>query len=211
MNTSAALLALKTKHYYTKNSLLTRAGIAGACKILGHASFWSKVCTSFDFRIDINLLAILCQRDTHKQKKNDRQGTIKGKRKSSVKKYEKINKEHKEYMDRYKDRCLYETSIAVAVAKKSLPKAGDRNPPGTPKDMMKCPYYPLYCKVLGHVSCANKCCNMKKASKEERAVALKAITKVAVDAEVIRNRGELCFLCCDGIDFSFVICGVLFI
>ena len=69
---------------------------------------------------------------------------------------------------------------------------------------MKCPYYPLYCKVLGHVSCANKCCDMKKASKEERAVALKEITKVAVDAEVIRNRGELCFCCCDGIDFSFV-------
>lgn len=104
--------------------------------------------------------------------------------------------EQKAYMDVYKEGCLYETGIAVAVAKNPYLKRKTAihqvHPPGTPTDMMKCPYYPLYCKVLGHVSCANKFCGMKKASKEERAVALKTITKVAVDAEVIQNRGKLC-------------------
>ena len=87
-----------------------------------------------DFEIDGNLSAILKQKDTHKQKKNIRQSTIKGKKKRSTTKHAKINKEHKEYMDGYKEGCLYETGIAVAKAKKSLPKAGDRNLEGTPKD-----------------------------------------------------------------------------
>ena len=190
MNTSAASLAPKTKHYCTTNSLLTRVGISAACQIIGHATFWSTICTAFDFDIDLNLLAVLRQRDTHKRKKNVRQGTIEGKRKRSTNKHEKINKEHKAYMDGYKDGCLYETGIAVATAKKNLPKAGDRNPPGTPKEMMKCPYYPLYCIKLGHVSCANKNCDMKAATKEARAVALKAITAAAVDVEMIRNSGK---------------------
>ena len=86
--------------------------------------------------------------------------------------------------------CLYETGIAVAAAKKNLPKAGDRNPPGTPKEMMKYPYYPLYCMKLGHVSCANKNCDMKAATKEARAVALKAITAAVVDVEMIGNSGK---------------------
>ena len=60
---------------------------------------------------------MLRQRDAHKQKKNARQGTIEGKRKRSTKKHEKINKEQKAYIDGYKEGCLYETGIAVAVAK----------------------------------------------------------------------------------------------
>ena len=173
-----------------QKSLRTRVGISAACQILGHATFWSKIGTALNFVIDHNLLAVLRQRDTHKRKKNKRQSTIDGKRKRSTNKHEKINKEHKAYMDGYKEGCLYKTGITVAVAKKNLPKAGDRNPPGTPKDQMKCPYYPLYCQVLGHVSCANARCGVKTASKEERTVALKAIAKIAVDAEVNCNRGK---------------------
>ena len=193
MNTSVAALAPKTKHYCTTNSLLTRVGISAACQILGHATFWSLICTTFDFEMDPNLLAVLRQRDTRKRQKNVRQGTIEGKRKRSSNKHEKINKEHKAYMDGYKDGCLYETGIAVAVAKKNLPKAGDRNPPGTPKEMTKCPYYPMYCVKLGHVSCANANCDMKKATKEERAVALKAILVAKVDVEMIRVAGKCRF------------------
>ena len=82
--------------------------------------------------MDANLLSMLTQRDEHKRRKNARQGTLEGKYKRSTKKHEKINAEHKSYMDNYKDGCAYQTGIAVAAAKKSLPKAGERNPEGTP-------------------------------------------------------------------------------
>ena len=84
MNTFVASLAPRTKHYCTTNQLLTRVGIAGACQIIGNASFWSQVCYSLDFQIDGNLLSILEQRDTHKQKNNIWQSTIKGKNKCST-------------------------------------------------------------------------------------------------------------------------------
>ena len=195
MNTSVASLAPKTKHYCSTNQLLTRVGIAGACQVIGHATFWSKVCSSLDFKIDANLLSILKQRDTHKQKKNIWQSTIKGKKKRSANKHAKINKEHKEYMDGYKEGCMYETGIAVAKAKKSLPKACERNPEGTPKDLWRCPYHhPLYCQKLGHSSCASNDCAMKVATKEERAAALKVILAAAVQEEMIRScRGEIYF------------------
>ena len=189
MNTSVASLAPKTKHYCTTNSLLTRVGIAAACQILGHAEFWSKVCLSMDFTIDANLLSLLLQRDKHKQKKSIRQSTIDGKRKRSSKKHEKINKEHKQFMDGYKAGCMYETGIAVAKAKKSLPKAADRNPEGTPKEQLRCPYsHPMYCTVLGHTSCASKDCQMKTATKAERAEALKVIMASAVEDKILRTR-----------------------
>ena len=111
------------------------------------------------------------------------------KNKRSTKKHAKINKEHKEYMDGYKEGCLYKTGIAVAKAKKSLPKAGDRNPKGTPKEQLHCPYYhPLYCQKIGHSSCANKDYAMKVVTKEERAPALKVIVAVAVETETVRAK-----------------------
>ena len=71
-------------------------------------------------------------------------------------------------MDGYKEECMYNIGIAVASAKKNLPKAGNRNPPGIPKDLLKFPYYYLlYCKKLVHVSRANKERVMKEATKEE--------------------------------------------
>ena len=188
MNTSVASAAPKTKHYCATNSLLTRVGIAGASQVIGHAKFWSMVCDEFDFKMDANLLSILTQRDEHKRRKNIRQGTLEGKRKRSTKKHEKINAEHKSYMDNYKDGCAYQTGIAVAAAKKSLPKAGEWNPEGTPKELYKCPYYhPLYCTALGHTSCANKDCGMKVKTKAERDAALKVILAEAVNVEVDRS------------------------
>ena len=126
------------------------------------------VCDEFDFNIDANLLLILTQRDEHKRRKNVWQGTLEGKRKRSAKKHEKINAEHKSYMDNYKDGCMYQTGIAVAAAKQSLPKAAERNPEGAPKELYKCPYYhPLYCTILGHTSCVNMFCGMRHNTKSE--------------------------------------------
>ena len=63
---------------------------------------------------------------------------------------------------------MYKTGIIVAAAKKNLPKAGNRNPLDTPKELLKCPYYyPIYCQKLVHVSCAKKECAMKEATNEE--------------------------------------------
>ena len=71
-------------------------------------------------------------------------------------------------MDEYKEGYMYKIGIVVAAAKKNLPKAGNRNPPGTPKELLTCPYYYLiYCQKLVHVSCANKECVIKEPTEEE--------------------------------------------
>ena len=204
---SVALLVPKTKHCCTTNQLLTRVDIARACQVIGHTTFWSKVCSSLDFEMDGNLLSILKQRDTHKQKKNIWQSTIKGKKKCSTNKHTKINKEHKEYIDGYKEGCLYKTGIKIVKAKKSLPKAGDRNLEGIPKDQLRWPYYHLlYCQKLGHSSCANKDSMMKVATKEEWVVALKVILAAAVQMEMAWSKacGDIYFVKHDYICFNFM-------
>ena len=63
----------------------------------------------------------------------------------------------------------YESGIALADAIRRV-KVLDkqRNPAGTPKDEMVCPYYhPLFCKVKGHTSMASAQCGMKGKSKSE--------------------------------------------
>ena len=62
----------------------------------------------------------------------------------------------------------YQTGVAVAVAiaKRNLPAASERNPKGTPKEKWRCPFYPDYCTVLGHKDARNKDCGMKEKSKE---------------------------------------------
>ena len=188
MNHSVSSTAPKSKHYSTTDSLLTRVGIAGACQILGHASFWTKVCSAFDFDIDSGLLSLLQQRDAHKRRKNARAATPKGKRKRSSRRHVKINKEHKDFMEGHNAGLAYESGIAVAAARKNLPTAAARNPTGTPKDQWKCPYYhPLYCTELGHNDCRSSLCGMKPRSKEEREVAKKVILQELLDAEVIRQ------------------------
>ena len=140
MNHSVSSTAPKSKHYSTTDSLLTHVGIAGACQILGHASFWTKVYSAFDFDIDSGLLSLLQQRDAHKRRKNTRTATPKGKRKRSSRKHVKINKEHKDFMEGHNAGLAYESGIAVATARKNLPTRAARNPTGTPKDQWKCPY-----------------------------------------------------------------------
>ena len=186
MNTSVAALAPKGKHYSSTDSLRTRVGIAGGCQIVGHATFWTMVLNAFDIEMDDGLKAFLDQRDSHKAKKNIRQGAIEGKRKRSTKKNEKLNREKHEFIDGHKAGMEYKTGVAVAAAKKNLPSASDHNPKGTPKDQLRCPYWhPLFCTVRGHNNCNNKDCAMKPKTKEEREAAKQYILNELVQNEIM--------------------------
>ena len=185
-NNSVAALAQKGKHYSSTDSLRTRVGIAGGCQIVGHATFWTMVLNAFDIEMDDGLKAFLDQRDSHKAKKNIRQGSIEGKRKRSTKKNEKLNREKQEFIDGHKAGMEYKTGVAVAAAKKNLPSASDRNPKGTPKDQMRCPYWhPSFCTVRGHSKCNNKDCAMRSKTKEEREAAKQFILNELVQNEIL--------------------------
>ena len=190
MNTSVSSYAPKNKHYSGTDSLLTRVGISGACQVVGYAAFWTKVYRACGTDIDPNLLSILSSRDEKKAKNNTRAGTKQGKSKRSRKKHEKINKTQKEYTEAYSLGLQYEAGIALRIAKNSLPKAKDRNPPGTPTHLLKCSYYHEtntdYCNVLGHISCSAPACAMKSKSKAERKEALACIEKEKVEARLER-------------------------
>ena len=188
MNTSVSSYAPKNKHYSGTDSLLTRVGIAGACQVIGYAAFWTKVYQAYLADIDPNLLSILSLRDEKKLKSNAHAGTKEGKSKRSRKNHEKINKTQKEYTEGYAAGLQYEAGIALRIAKNSLPKAKDRNPPGTPTHLLKCAYYhetnTHCCNVLGHTACSSQFCDMKKKTKEERKEALSYIEKEKIDAKL---------------------------
>ena len=136
-------------------------------------------------------------------KKNIRAGTIEGKGKRSKAKHSHINKQQKEYMDSVKAGTLYETGMAVKIAKRNLPTTKDRNPEGTPSHLLRCIYYhetdPLACNVLGHLDFRNANCQMKPKSKSERKEVIDALEKYAISVEMnrIMIEDEFSFLRCE--------------
>ena len=176
MNTSVVALAPKNKNYSMSASLMTRVAIAAGCQISGFAIFWSTCCIALGFQIDPHLLSILQARDRIKRKKNVRSGTIEGKMKRSAHKYDKYNSAFKKQRDDHEQGLGYQPGIAAAAAKKNLPAASGRNPKGTPKSQMRCPYHhPSYCTLLGHSSAAAGVCALHKKSKEVKDAATKLI------------------------------------
>ena len=124
------------------------------------------VFNAFDFRIDDSLKTFLYQRDRNKANKNNRQGTIEGKRKRSTKKNEKLNRKKQEFIDGHK------VSTEYKFAKEKSPTAIERNPKGIPKDQLRCAYWhPLFCTVRGHNDYRNKAWAMRLKTKEEREAA----------------------------------------
>ena len=82
----------------------------------------------------------------------------------------------------------YGAGVALKTAKKKAKNtltAASRNPKGTPKELLRCPYHhPLYCTVLGHTSCASKECGAKPKIKAERTAILLHIKKLEIDEEL---------------------------
>ena len=191
MNTSVAALAQKNKTYSMSASLMTRVSIAAGCQISGFANFWSTCCTALGFDIDPHLHSILAARDRIKRRKNMISGTIEGKTKRSAGKYDKYNSAFKKQRDDHKQGLSYQPEIAATAAKKNLPAASARNPKGTPKSEMRCPYHhPSYCTLLGHSSAAAGVCALHKKSKEVKDAATKVIMGELIAIEVSRMKDE---------------------
>ena len=188
MNQSVSAFAPKGKTYSLMTSLDTRVAIAGGIQIVGYKTFWELVFHAMDIDMDDNLRKHLANKDKHKERKTKVQVSKEGKKKRGEKKYDKLNQAHDEWIEQQRTGDGYQTGVAVAVAiaKKNVPAASERNPKGTPKEQWKCPFYPHYCTVLGHKDARNKDCGMKGKSKEEKEAAKKAMLDTAVSQEMIR-------------------------
>ena len=96
--------------------------------------------------------------------------------------------EHQEQMEDARTGKTYGAGVALATATKQANTkhtAAARNPPGTPKELMRCAYYhPLYCTILGHNSAANRECGVKHKTPEERKVILATLKKIQIEEEL---------------------------
>ena len=170
MNTSVTAFVPKGKTYLLTASLDTRVGIAGAIQVVGYFDFWKQVFDEFGITMDVNLRLHLETRDRVKGKKRAVSKTMKGKRARSEQKYSKYNRSAADYLKSMKAGMFYESSVAVATAKKSLKDTvKDRNPTGTSPEGFVCIYYhPLYCTKRVHKFCSSPNYMMKTKTKEER-------------------------------------------
>ena len=93
-------------------------------------------------------------------------------------------------MDRKQAVLLYESGVACAAAKKTLPATKYRNLEGTSAHLLCCIYYYASnseaCNILGHRDCRSTACQIKPKSKEERMVVSNALEREAITAAVER-------------------------
>ena len=127
-------------------------------------------------------------RDCKKEKKRKRQKSKCGKLQQRKTCLEKFIEVHREQMDDVLTGKTYGAGVALATAKKQANAkltAAARNPKGTPKELLRCPYYhPLHCTVLGHTSAANKECGVKHKTKEDRIVILETLKIMQIQEEL---------------------------
>ena len=191
MNISVAALAPKNKTYSMLDSLTTRVSIAAGCQISGFDNLCSTCCTTLGFQIDPFLLSILQARDRIKRQNNVRYGSIEGKMKRSIYKYDKYNNAFKKQRDGHEKGLGYQPGIATAGAKKSLPAAKESSPKGTPKSQLRCPFYhPSYCTLLGHRDTRTQGCALHGKSEEVKDTATKVIIGELIAIEVYCMKGE---------------------
>ena len=144
--------------------------------------------------MDDDFAATLLACDKKKEAKNERQKSVGGKTKRRKVYNEKFGKAHAKQMNDIKTGKTYGAGVALKTAMKKAEKnltAASRNPKGTPKELLRCPYHhPIYCTVLGHTSCASKECAANPKSKAERQAILLHIKKMEVEEELQKELRE---------------------
>ena len=199
MNNSVASYAPKTKNFNGTLSLKTRVGTAAAVMSLGYHTFWTRVLNELGLEMDDVFESSLMGRDCKKEKKRKRQKSKCGKLQRRKTDLEKFAEAHREQMDDARTGKTYGAGVALATAKKQANAkltAAARNPKGTPKELLRCPYYhPLHCTALGHTSAANKECGVKHKTKEERIVILATLKSIRIQEELaLQNDGMSIYL-----------------
>ena len=168
---------------------------------LGYEGFWSQVFKELNVDMDDNFRSTLRARDTKKRKKSAKQRSKEGKIRRREKYMAAFTQSHKEQMHDAKTGKTYGSGVALKEAKKQAKErltAAVRNPKGTKKELLRCPYYhPLYCNTLGHTTASSKACAMKAKSKEERKTIMEDIKRMVLEEELhnVQENGMLITLC----------------
>ena len=188
MNNSVSSYAPKTKNFSGTMSLKTRVGVAAGIQAIGYYGFWKRVFDELDLPLDTAFEHSLKMRDRKKESKRKRQRSTDGKLKQRRKDFAKMDQIHKEQMNDRKTGKTYGAGIALVAAKKRADAkltSASRNPKGTPKEQLRCPYYhPLYCTKLGHTTASSKDCAMKHKSVDKRKAILAELKKLVVNQEL---------------------------
>ena len=195
LNHAVATIAPKTKDFSKSNSLRTRVMLTGAAQIVGHLELWSRIFKKLEVEMDENLIKHLKGKDNKKAKRQEQQKTKKYKASRSSNRYDKFSEAHRDQLEEMKTGAMYESGVAVKVAKKSLKEAPKRNPEGTKLEEWKCPYFHKnYCVKQGHKDCRSIDCCMFGKSKEDRDKVSKEIEKeaiaIAVNSKAIEGKSN---------------------
>ena len=186
MSNPVAAYAQELKNFSRTTSLRTWVGIAaGAVMTLGYQIFWTRVFVNINLEMDAEFNSSLSARDRKKGKKRIRQKSKEGKSTRRKTDLEKHGQYHREQMDDLRTGKMYGSGVALATAKKAAKAkltSAARNPKGTPKDQLRCPYYhPLFCSKRGHTSAASPFCGQKSVSKEQRMANLAIIENMKIE------------------------------
>lgn len=191
LNHSVATGAPKGKDYSQSASLQTRVMLTGAAQIVGHYQLWKRLFSKFKLELDSNLIRHLKGKDGTKEKRQIEQNTKEYKSKRSTNRYAKFAEAHRSQLDEVKTGAMYESGVAVKLAKKTIKAAPKRNPEGTlPSDLTCAYYHPKFCLVKGHRDCKSVDCYFKGKPKEERDAALAFIRNEAIATQVEENASK---------------------
>ena len=143
LNNSVQAYVSKIKNFSGTISLKTRVGIAAGVMAVGYHQFWTRVFSELDLEMDTKFTSSLLSRDKKKESKRKKQKSKEGKVVQRTTYLAKFDQAHKEQMNNSKTGKIYCSGVALSAAKKTVNKkltASNRNPKGTPKELMRCAY-----------------------------------------------------------------------
>ena len=164
--------------------------IAAGIQVLGHEEIWYRVFVRFGMNFDLSLRLHLRQLDIRKKRKMLVARTTTEKAKRSAARYTKLSNAQIMEKQARKEGTEYESGIALREATKLAKDhfaSKIRNPPGTPKEMLRCRFpHPEFCDVLGRTSCRSKECKLHLWKPEDRDAAAKTIPEEIRNRELVR-------------------------
>ena len=197
LNKSVSSYAPKDRTFCSTKSLMTRVSIAAGVQVQGYHIFWNEVFSNLNLDLNRNLSGHLEKLDKNKETRKRISATKEGKIRRSKSRYDKLSQAHRQDIDAQKNNTHYESGVAMKRAKmiaQSNNTKDIRNPPGTPKENLKCKFYhEAFCTTLGHSSCKSKDCFMNKKSKTDREIAERFILDELArkELETVNDKGKL--------------------
>ena len=162
-------------------------------QLVGHLEFWKLVLRSFDIVMTESLKNVLKKKDSKLNKNNKRAEMPDNKLKRSEKLRESIKVELKLQGEAEREGKTYKSGSALEnKSAKSIVLQNLKRERALQQNMAKedktCKYYPFFCDKIGHSSAANKRCDMKDKSPDEKKLASDEMEDLLIEKYLMEKR-----------------------